>query len=68
MKMLNNKQLYKDPSSTTMDSISNCLCLQPFKTLTSDNYWIRKNLILISEIDEYIYVNGCNIIIKNMKT
>ena len=68
MKMLNNKQLYKDPSSTTMDSISNCLCLQPFKTLTSYNYWIRKNLILISETDEYIYVSGCNIIIENMKT
>ena len=27
MKMLNNKQLYKDPSSTTIDSISNCLSI-----------------------------------------
>ena len=68
MKMLNNKQLYKDPGSTTIDSISNCLCIQPFKTLSSYNYWIRKNLILISETDEYIYASGCNIIIENMTT
>ena len=68
MKMLNNKQLYKDPSSTTMDSISNCLCIQPFKTLSSYNYWIRKNLILISETDEYIYISGCNIIIEKNST
>ena len=68
MKMLNNKQLYKDPSSMTMDSISNCLCIQPFKTLSSYNYWIRKNLILISETDELIYISGCNIIIENIST
>ena len=68
MKMLNNKQLYKDPSSTTIDSISNCLCIQPFKTLSSYNYWIKKNLILISETDEIIYISGCNIIIENIST
>ena len=68
MKMLNNKQLYKDPSSTTIDSISNCLCIQPFKTLSSYNYWIQKNLILISETDECIYISGCNIIVENIPT
>ena len=68
MKMLNNKQLYKDPSSTTIDSISNCLCIQPFKTLSSYNYWIQKNLILISETDECIYISGCNIIVENIST
>ena len=68
MKILNNKQLYKDPSSTTIDSISNCLCIQPFKTLSSYNYWINKNLILISEADEIIYISGCNIIIENIST
>jgi hypothetical protein len=68
MKMLNNKQLYKDPSSTTADSISNCLSIQPFKTLSSYNNWIQKNLILISETDECIYVSGCNVIIEKIKT
>ena len=68
MKMLNNKQLYKDPTSTTIDSISNCLCIQPFRTLSSYNYWIKKNLILISETDEYIYISGCNIIIESAST
>jgi hypothetical protein len=68
MKMLNNKQLYKDPSLTTMDSISNCLCIQPFKTLSSYNYWIQKNLILISETNECIYISGCNIIVENLTT
>ncbi len=68
MKMLNNKQLYKDPSSTTTDSISNCLSIQPFKTLSSYNNWIQRNLILISETDECIYVSGCNIIVEKIKT
>ena len=42
MKMLNNKQLWKDPTSITPDSITNCLSIQPFKTLSSYNYWIKK--------------------------
>ena len=57
MKMINNKQLFKDPSSTTIDNISNCVCIQPFKTLTSSNYFINKNIIYISETDEYIYIS-----------
>ena len=65
MKMINNKQLFKDPSSTTMDNLSNCLCIQPFKTLSSYNYFINKNLIYISETDEYIYLSGRNIIIES---
>ena len=68
MKLLNNKQLYKDPSSTTIDSITNCLVIQPFRTLSSYNYWIRKNLILNSETDEYIYISGCNIIVEKIST
>ena len=68
MKMLNNKQLYKDPSSTTKESISNCLCIQPIKTLSSSNYWIQKNFILVSETDECIYISGCNIIVENIET
>ena len=68
MKMLNNKQLWKDPTSITPDSITNCLSIQPFKTLSSYNYWIKKNLILNSETDEYIYISGSNIIIENIST
>ena len=40
MKMLNSKQLWKDP--LLPDSITNCLSIQPFKTLTSYNLWIQK--------------------------
>ena len=68
MKMINNKQIYKDPSSTTMDNLSNCLCIQPFKTLSSYNYFINKNLIYISETDEYIYISGRNIILESAST
>ena len=68
MKMINNKQLFKDPSSTSMDNISNCVCIQPFKTLTSSNYFINKNLLYISETEEYIYLSGRNIIIESTST
>ena len=68
MKMINNKQLFKDPSSTTIDNISNCVCIQPFKTLTSSNYFINKNIIYISETDEYIYISGRNIIKESAST
>ena len=68
MKMINNKQLFKDPSSTTIDNVSNCICIQPFKTLSSSNYFINKNLIYISETDEYIYLSGRNIIKESAST
>jgi len=68
MKMINNKQLFKDPSSTTIDNVSNCVCIQPFKTLSSSNYFINKNLIYISETDEYIYLSGRNIIKESAST
>ena len=66
MKMLNSKQLWKDP--LLPDSITNCLSIQPFKTLTSYNLWIQKNLIFIPETDEYIYISGCNVIIEKIST
>ena len=66
MKMLNSKQLWKDP--LLPDSITNCLSIQPFKTLTSYNLWIQKNLIFIPETDEYIYMSGCNVIIEKIST
>ena len=68
MKMLNSKQLWKDPNSLTTDSLINCLSIQPFKTLSSYNYWINKNLIYIPEEEEYIYISGCNIIIEKIST
>jgi hypothetical protein len=64
MKLLNSKQLYKDPNSLTSDSLINCLSVQPFKTLTSYNFWLNKNLIFIPETEEYIYISGSNIIIE----
>jgi hypothetical protein len=68
MKMINNKQLFKDPSLTTMDNISNGVCIQPFKTLSSYNYFINKNLIYISETDQYLYLSGRNIILESVTT
>ena len=64
MKSLNNKELYKDPTSLTPDSITNCLCIQPFKCLTSYNYFIKRNLIYIPETEEFIYNSGNNIIVE----
>ena len=66
MKMLNSKQLWKDPLLS--DSITNCLSIQPFKALSSYNLWIQKNLIFIPETDEYIYISGCNVIIEKIST
>ena len=68
MKILNTKQLWKDPNSLTSDSLINCLSIQPFKTLSSYNFWIKKNLIHIPESDQYIYVSGCNIIKEQLST
>ena len=68
MKMLNSKQLWKDPNSLTSDSLINCLCIQPFKTLTSYNFLIKKNLIQIPETDIYIYISGCSVIIEDIST
>ena len=66
MKALNSRQLWKDPVFS--DTITNCMSIQPFKTLTSNNFWIRNNLILVQETDEYIYISGCNIIIEKIST
>ena len=68
MKMINNKQLFKDPTSNTMDNLSNCVCIQPFKTLSSNNYFIKRNIIYISETDEYLYLSGRNIIVESATT
>ena len=68
MKLLDNKQLYKDPTSLTPDSITNCLCIQPFKTLTSHNYFIKKNLLYIPETEEYIYISGNNAIVEKINS
>ena len=68
MKMINNKQLFKDPTSNTMDNLSNCVCIQPFKTLSSTNYFIKRNIIYISETDEYLYLSGRNIIVESATT
>ena len=68
MKLLNNKQLYKDPTSLTPDSITNCLCIQPFRTLTSHNYFFKKNLLYIPETEEYIYISGNNVIIEKINS
>ena len=68
MKLLSSKQLWKDPNSLTSDSLLNCLNIQPFKTLTSYNFWINKNLIFIPETEEYIYISGNNVIIEQMST
>ena len=68
MKMLNSKQLWKDPTSITSDTLINCLSIQPFKTLTTNNFWIKKNIIHIPETDKYIYISGCNVIIENIST
>ena len=66
MKSMSNRQLYKDPTSLTPDSVQNCLCIQPFKTLTSHNYFIKRNLLYISETEECIYSSGHNIIIEKI--
>jgi len=66
MKSMSNRQLYKDPTSLTPDSVQNCLCIQPFKTLTSHNYFIKRNLLYISETEECIYCSGHNIIIEKI--
>ena len=66
IKSINNKQLYKDPAFSTPDSITNCLCIQPFKSLTSHNYFINKNLLYIPETEEYIYNSGHNIIVEKV--
>ena len=66
VKSINNKQLFKDPSSSAPDSITNCLCIQPFKSLTSHNYFINKNLLYIGETEKYIYNSGHNIIVERI--
>ena len=68
MKMLNSKQLWKDPTSISPESLINCLNIQPIKTLTTYNLWINKNLIYIPETDEYIYISGNNIILEQTLT
>ena len=68
LKLIKNKQLYKEPTSTSPEAISNTLSIYPFKTLSSYNYLIKKNLIFIPETDEYIYISGRNIVIEKVST
>ena len=68
LKLLNHKQLFKDPLSTSSDSISNCVSITPFRCLSSYNLWIRRNLLYLSDTEEYIYPIGTNIIIEKIKT
>ena len=67
-KILNHKQLFKDPLSSNGDTINNCLSVTPFKTLSSYNLWIRRNLLYLTETEEYIYPSGTNIIIEKVSS
>ena len=68
MKMINNKRIWRDSTTLSPETISNGLCIQPFKTLSSFHLWVKRNLLYISETDEYVYISGCNVIIQNAKT
>ena len=63
-KLINQKPLWRDPINKTNDSISNGLSVQPFKTLTSYHLWIRRNMIILNETDEYVYVSGQNLVFE----
>ena len=67
-KLINQKPLWRDPINKTNDSISNGLSVQPFKTLTSYHLWIRRNMIILNETDEYVYVSGSNLVFENYET
>ncbi len=68
MKIINHKPIWRDPTYQTNDSISNGLSIQPFSTLTSYHLWIRRNLVILNETDEYVYISGSNLIIENYET
>ena len=68
MKIINHKPIWRDPTYQTNDSISNGLSIQPFTTLTSYHLWIRRNLVILNETDEYVYISGSNLIIENYET
>ena len=68
LKLINHKPIWRDPSTQANDSISNGLSIQPFTTLSSYHLWIRRNLTILNETDEYVYVSGSNLIFENYET
>ena len=68
MRMINHKPLWKDRSQKAQDTISNSICIQPFKSLSSYHLWMRRNLILLPETDEFIYISGSNLIAEKFTT
>ena len=72
IKMINHKQLARTPldqnQNVQNDTISNSLSINPFRTLSSYTTWCKRNLLLLSETDEIIYVSGSNLIIENYET
>ncbi len=68
LKIINHKPIWRDPSLQTNDSISNGLSIQPFTTLSSYHLWIRRNMTILNETDEYVYVSGSNLIFENYET
>ena len=72
IKMINHKQLARTPmdqhQSVQNDTISNSLSINPFRTLTSYTTWCKRNLLLLSETDEIVYVSGSNLILENYET
>ena len=72
IKMINHKQLARTPldqnQNVQNDTISNSLSINPFRTLSSYTNWCKRNLLLLNETDEIIYVSGANLIIENYET
>ena len=67
-KLINQKPIWRDPMNQANDAISNGISIQPFKTLTSYHLWIRRNMIILNETDEYVYVSGTNLVFENYET
>ena len=68
MKMINHKAIWKDRSIKAANTISNCINIEPFQSLSSYHLWMRRNLILLPERDEFVYISGCNVIVENLST
>ena len=68
MRMINHKPLWKDRSQKAPDTISNCVSIQPFQSLSSYHLWMRRNLILLTDSDEYVYISGSNVIVEKFIT
>ena len=58
------RTLWRAPTNKTNYSISNGWSIQKVKTLTSYHLWIRRNMIILNETDEYIYVSGQNLVFE----